>query len=33
MRSTIKPIQPRKSQYGIDPALVTERGSELPGMT
>lgn len=33
MRPTITPIQPRKSQYGIDPALVTERGSELPGMT
>jgi hypothetical protein len=33
MRDPIKPIPPRKSQYGIDPALVAQRGSELPGMT
>lgn len=33
MRPPIKPIQPRKSQYGVDPALVTMRGSDLPGMT
>ncbi len=33
MRPPIKPISPRKSQYGVDPALVTMRGSELPNMT
>ncbi len=33
MRPPIKPIAPRKSQYGIDPSLVTMRGSDLPGMT
>ncbi len=33
MRQPLKPIPPRKSQYGIDPELVTMRGSELPGMT
>jgi hypothetical protein len=30
-----EPIQParlRKSQYGVDPALVKKRGAELPGM-
>lgn len=33
MRPPIKPIAPRKSQYGIDPELVTMRGHELPDMT
>lgn len=33
MRQPIKPISPRQSQYGIDPALVTKRGYELQGMT
>lgn len=33
MRSPIPPLAPRKSQYGIDPALVKKRVSELPGMT
>lgn len=33
MRSPFKPIPPRKSQYGVDPALVKTRVSELPGMT
>lgn len=33
MRPPIPPIPPRKSQYGIDPALVTRRVSELPGIT
>ena len=33
MRPPIKPIAPRKSQYGIDPSLVTMRGHELPDMT
>lgn len=33
MRPPIKPIAPRKSQYGVDPSLITERGSELPDMT
>ena len=33
MRPPIKPIGPRRSQYGIDPALVTMRASELPDMT
>jgi len=33
MRAPIKPLPPRKSQYGIDPALVRRRVSELPGMT
>ncbi|QGP90898.1 hypothetical protein MGLY_02110 [Neomoorella glycerini] len=33
MRPPITPIPPRKSQYGIDPALVKTRVSELPGMT
>lgn len=33
MRPPLKPIPARKSQYGIDPELVTMRGSELPGMT
>lgn len=33
MRAPIKPIPPRKSQYGIDPSLVKKRVSELPGMT
>ncbi len=33
MRPPIKPIAPRKSQYGIEPDLVKMRGSELPDMT
>ncbi|MDN5348257.1 MAG: hypothetical protein PWP65_1821 [Clostridia bacterium] len=33
MRPPITPIPPRKSQYGIDPALVKTRVCELPGMT
>lgn len=33
MPPPISPIPPRISQYGIDPALVTTRVSELPGMT
>ncbi|WP_406676594.1 hypothetical protein [Moorella sp. ACPs] len=33
MRPPIKPIPPRQSQYGIDPALVKTRVCELPGMT
>lgn len=33
MLPPIKPISPRSSQYGIDPALVKTRVSELPGMT
>lgn len=33
MRPPIKPIPPRASQYGIDPALVKTRVCELPGMT
>lgn len=33
MRAPITPTPPRKSQYGIDPALVKTRVSELPGMT
>lgn len=33
MRPTLKPIPARKSQYGIDPDLLTMRGSELPDMT
>jgi len=33
MRAPITPLPPRKSQYGIDPALVKTRVSELPGMT
>lgn len=33
MRSPIPPVPPRKSQYGIDPALVRRRVSELPGIT
>lgn len=33
MRPPITPIPPRKSQYGIDPALVKKRVCELPGMT
>jgi hypothetical protein len=33
MRAPIKPIAPRKSQYGIDPSLVKKRASELPDMT
>ncbi len=33
MRPPIKPIPPRKSQYGIDPSLVQMRASELPNMT
>ena len=33
MRPPIKPIPPRKSQYGIDPALVAQRGSDLPDIT
>lgn len=33
MRPPIKPIPPRKSQYGINPDLVRMRGSDLPGMT
>lgn len=33
MRAPIKPLPPRKSQYGIDPTLVKRRVSELPGMT
>jgi hypothetical protein len=28
----IAPITPRPSQYGVDPALVKTRVSELPGM-
>ena len=33
MRQPLKPIPARKSQYGVDPELVTMRGSDLPGMT
>ena len=33
MRPTLRPIPARKSQYGIDPDLLTMRGSELPDMT
>jgi hypothetical protein len=33
MRSPIKPVPPRKSQYGIAPDLVAMRGSDLPDMT
>lgn len=33
MNSPIQPIQPRVSQYGIDPSLVKRRVAELPGMT
>ncbi len=33
MRPPIPPISPRKSQYGVDPALVTRRVSELRGIT
>jgi hypothetical protein len=33
MRPPIKPIAPRKSQYGIAPELVQKRGVELPGIT
>lgn len=33
MRAPIKPMPPRKSQYGIDPSLVKTRVCELPGMT
>jgi hypothetical protein len=33
MRPPIPPVAPRKSQYGIDPALVRRRVSELPGIT
>lgn len=33
MRPPIKPAPPRKSQYGIDPDLVTMRGSGLADMT
>jgi hypothetical protein len=33
MRPPIKPIAPRKSQYGVDTTLITRRGSDLPGMT
>ena len=33
MRAPIAPAPPRASQYGIDPALVRKRVSELPGMT
>ncbi|OXT05855.1 hypothetical protein CE561_12335 [Thermoanaerobacterium thermosaccharolyticum] len=33
MREPIKPISPKKSQYGIDPALLKTRVSDLPGMT
>lgn len=33
MHEPLKPIPARKSQYGIDPELVFQRGSELPGMT
>jgi hypothetical protein len=29
---TIQPARLRKSQYGVDPALVKKRGAELPGM-
>jgi hypothetical protein len=33
VRPPLPPTPPRRSQYGIDPALVTRRVSELPGMT
>ncbi|OAT86385.1 hypothetical protein [Desulfotomaculum copahuensis] len=33
MRAPITPLPPRKSQYGIDPAMVKTRVCELPGMT
>jgi len=33
MRAPIPPLPPRVSQYGIDPAYVKTRVSELPGMT
>ncbi|WP_225624236.1 hypothetical protein [Thermoanaerobacterium thermosaccharolyticum] len=33
MREPIKPISPKKSQYGIDPALLKTRVSDLQGMT
>ncbi len=33
MRPPIAPLAPRVSQYGIDPAYVGTRVSELPGMT
>ncbi len=29
----IPPARLRKSQYGVDPALVKKRGAEIPGMT
>ncbi|QQO10944.1 hypothetical protein [Breznakiella homolactica] len=32
MRETIRPIDPKPSQYGIDPKLVKKRVSEMPGM-
>lgn len=32
MHKPITPIPPKKSQYGIDPALVKKRASELPNM-
>ncbi|MBI3091926.1 MAG: hypothetical protein HYY96_14795 [Candidatus Tectomicrobia bacterium] len=32
-RQPLPPAKPRKSQYGIDPALVKMRGCELPGIT
>jgi hypothetical protein len=33
MRPPLPPAPVRRSQYGIDPSLVTRRVSELPGMT
>lgn len=33
MRPPIKPIAPRKSQYGVEPSLITTRGSDLPEIT
>ncbi|RPJ40689.1 MAG: hypothetical protein EHM27_07585 [Deltaproteobacteria bacterium] len=32
-KEIIQPARLRKSQYGVDPALVKKRGAELPGMT